>query len=161
MYLLLLAVGHVFSYLLLYFLFPVFFRSGVPTIGWRSLRSVAYIVVAYLSVLFVSFAASDPEWSNRILHIFGGGFVSLSVCFLVVSDTHLRISRFQFIVFSILVVTGLGVANEITEFFLQNYLGFVFAEGVNDTWLDLISNVCGALIATLCLTPLLTSGTKS
>jgi hypothetical protein len=104
-------------------------------------------------VYFVSFRVTDWELGNRLLHIFGGGFLSFLICFFAVKDSELSISSFQFFSFSFLLVITLGVGNEILEFFLQNYAHFSFAQNVNDTWLDLISNAFGAIIAMACLTP--------
>ena len=72
--------------------------------------------------------------------------MSFFICFRVVRDSRLLISKFQFFVFSVLVVTAMGVGNEIVEFVLQNYMPLVFSVDINDTWLDLISNGLGMLL---------------
>ena len=79
--------------------------------------------------------------------------MAIVVCFLAIKDSGVRVRKFQFLIISILVATALGVMNEILEFFLQNYFGFISSATVNDTWLDLISNTVGILIATTILTP--------
>jgi hypothetical protein len=94
-----------------------------------------------------------PEFSNRVLHAYGGGFMAFLVCFLVVRDSKLSLTKFQFFIFSFLIVAALGVANEILEFFLQNYAGMIFSSHINDTWYDLMSNTIGSLIATVCFVP--------
>ncbi len=53
------------------------------------------------------------ELSNRVLHVFGGGFLAFLICFLAALDSRVRIRRFQFFLFSFLIVIALGVANEI------------------------------------------------
>jgi hypothetical protein len=153
MYLFLVALGLCVTYFLLYLLFPTFFKETIPAMGRRSLYSLAVIVGLSVLVFAISFAIRDSELSNRVLHIFGGGFLSFLICFIVVKDTKLQIDRLQFFVFSFLVVISLGAVNEMLEYFLQNYFNFSFAKTANDTWLDLISNSVGALIAAVILVP--------
>ena len=101
----------------------------------------------------ISFSIADPEWSNRLLHALGGGFVAFFVCFLVARDSQIDITRFQFFVFSFLLVTAFGVGNEILEFAIQHYLDLTFARDVADTWLDLVSNTVGVLVAAAIMVP--------
>ena len=151
MYLLALTIGYGLAYVGLCALFPHFFENAFLKPGAISKKSLAYIVAFACVVFVVSAGISDMELSNRVLHVFGGGFLAFFICFLAARDSRVRIRRFQFFLFSFLIVIALGVANEILEFFLQNYFHFGFTRNVNDTWLDLISNVAGALIASLCL----------
>lgn len=157
MYLFLIALALCGAYGALFFFFPLFFRGAASPLNRRALHSVAYIAVAVSLIFVVSLSVPDRELGNRILHAFGGGFLSFMICFLAVRDSGLKITRFQFFVFSLFIVTFLGVTNEITEFFLQNYLGFHFADTINDTWLDLLSNTVGALIASVCFVPFIKS----
>ena len=131
----------------------MFFKNTLPSYKNLSFSSYFLILSICIVAFIASFSVKDLDLSNRILHTFGGGFVTFFVCFLVVKDTNLQISRFQFFVFSFLVTVSLGAANEILEYFLQNYLNFSFAKSANDTWLDLISNTFGALIAATILVP--------
>ena len=107
---------------------------------------MVWIIFAIAASLLISFSASG-DLSNRLLHALTGGFVSFFICFLVVKNANFRITRFQFFIFSFLVVTALGVANEILEFALQNYAEISITQTVNDTWLDLISNTLGSFLA--------------
>ncbi|MBM3204789.1 hypothetical protein FJZ48_02295 [Candidatus Uhrbacteria bacterium] len=75
------------------------------------------------------------------------------VCFIAAKDSRVSISKFSFFVFSVLIVTGLGVANEIIEFIGQNYFHYLFAPHINDTWLDLISNTVGIAVGSACFVP--------
>jgi hypothetical protein len=118
------------------------------------LTSVGVIVALSFFGYFVAFAIQDQELSNRFLHAFGGGFLGFLTCFLAAKDSSVVINKFQFFIFSVLIVIALGVANEILEFLLQNYVGIVFATSVNDTWLDLISNTIGIFIASAIFIPL-------
>ena len=161
MYPIIITICLCFAYFALAYLFAAFFEKSAPVFGRRSIFSITCIIVFSLVVYAVSATISDEELSNRILHAFGGGFVSVMVCFFVVRDTRLTISRFQFFIFSLLVVTAMGVANEIFEFFLQNYFHFVVTRSVDDTWLDLISNLVGALIAAMPFTALVLTKKKS
>jgi hypothetical protein len=113
------------------------------------------LIIFVLSILgyIIAFSIPNPELGNRILHGFGGGFMALLAFFLAVKDTNIKLRKFQFFFFSLAVVAALGVANEILEFFLQNYVGLIFAESINDTWYDLISNTVGSLIAALLFLP--------
>ena len=153
MYLILVALGFCFVYVALLFLYALFFKSALPTMRLRFAYSAAWILALYTAVSLFAGTIEDLELSNRILHIFGGGFLAYFVCFLVAKDLTLQVSRFHFIVFSLLVVSALGVANEIIEYFLQNYTSLSFATSANDTWLDLMSNSIGAFIGTVLLTP--------
>ncbi len=153
MYLIAITFSLCISYFILFFLFPYFFENKVPKIGLKSLVSVGLIFILSFLGYFTAFNIHDPELSNRFLHGFGGGFMALFVCFLAARDSGVHVKRFQFVLFSLLVVTALGVANEILEFILQNYIRMVFSISINDTWLDLISNTVGMLIAVVGLAP--------
>lgn len=154
MYLLAITVGLCAAYFGLMFLFSMIFTNKFPVIPQK--RSVfSVIVIALLSIVgyVISFSIPDPNLSNRFLRGFGGGFLAFLVCFLAVRDARIPVSRFQFFVFSFLVVTTLGVANEIAEFFLQTVTGIVYTPTITDTWLDLSSNTVGIMIAAACFTP--------
>lgn len=155
---LVITLGLVLVYLgLLYLLGPFF---GQPRARWgrRSVLSIVAVIVFSLLIFVISFSIPNLWLSNRIVHIFGGGFIGVVVCFLAGRDSQIKISRFQFFLFSFLFVTTLGVANEIMEFFLQHYFSqydLIFATTVNDTWLDLVSNTIGILLAVAIFVPLI------
>ncbi len=154
MYLAVITASLVVSYFVLNLLFSFFFTGRAPRFGLRkSFESLLIIIALSLIGYYVVLHTGDRELGNRILHAFGGGFMAFLVCFLVTKDSKLDITRFQFFVFSALVVTGLGVTNEILEYFLQNYGGMVFLRTTNDTWLDLMSNVVGILAAGIVFVP--------
>jgi hypothetical protein len=157
LYLLSVTIGLSVAYLFLYFLFPLFFNSKLPQLTNRSFLSIFYIGALSFISYFISFQVSDPWLSNRLLHTLGGGLLSFVTCFLAIKDSKLSIGKFQFFLLSFLIVIALGVGNEIIEFFLQNYFHFTFAQTVNDTWLDLINNIVGALIGAILLTPFIKS----
>lgn len=153
MYQLFITTSLCITYGLLYLIFPIFFTNKTVQTSSRSIFSLGIIFLFSILGYAVAVTITDPELGNRILHGFGGGFMALLVCFLVVKDTNIQIRKFQFFLFSLLVVATLGVANEILEFFLQNYTDLVLAQSINDTWYDLISNSVGSFIAAVLFLP--------
>ncbi len=156
MYIAILTIGMCASYLALLHLFPLFFGQKMPRVGAQTLLSIPLVAVASLIIFLLAYSIPDPQLSNRVLHAFGGGFLSFWLCFFAMRNSGTLIIRFQFIVFSILVVTTLGVCNEILEFILHRYAGFVFSMDPLDTWLDLVSNTVGLTIAAILVWPFLT-----
>ena len=136
------------AYIGLLFFFPLFFQQSLPKLNVRSLYSVLGICAVWIFFFAISeiVGVSFEEWGNRILHAMAGGFTALLMCYVALRDSKVVITRFQFTILSFLLVTALGVGNEIAEFFGQYYTDLVFAPTINDTWLDLISNTVGALL---------------
>ncbi len=156
LYVFIVASGLSIMYFVLSYCLAQFFEWEWPKFSLRtSLRSVALIFFVALLVFIAMSLVENRQIANRIEHAFGGGFLAFLVCYLVARDVGRPITRFQFFVLSFLVVTALGVANEILEFFAQNYWGFYVAKTVNDTWLDLISNTVGAFIGAAIFVPIL------
>ncbi len=154
MFVLSFTVAFCLLYGVLIFLYPYFFTGATAWPGRRAnLFSLLAIIVATFVIFSLVLNVSDPILANRLQHALGGGFMAFFVCFLAATRSAISLSRFQFFCFSFLIVTALGVANEVLEFFLQNYFGLHFASAVNDTWLDLISNVIGALVASIIFVP--------
>jgi hypothetical protein len=154
-YLLLLTAIYGLTYVGLYYLYPLFFTQKIIPLTKSSWISIGWIIGLSLAVYVVSNTIPSIALGNRVLHTFGGGFLALLTCFLVVRDTKLEISRLQFFIISFAVVTTLGVGNELLEFFFQNVTTIVFADTISDTWLDLVSNTVGILLASAVLLPLL------
>ncbi len=153
MFLLFLLICLVLFYIALLALIPLFFEQPVKNFFKNiSPLSIALILVLGFLSFFVSFMIPNYELGNRFLHAVGGGVMGFVVCFLATKDSSISMSKFQFFSFSFLIVTMLGVGNEILEFCVQNLTPFVFASTINDTWLDLISNTTGAFFAGLVLT---------
>lgn len=153
MYLLLLTFGMCVAYFILFFLYSYFFKNKFTALEDRNLYSVAIIVAANIVAYGISFAIPDRELSNRVLHALGGGFMAFLVCYLVVRDLKLDIGRFQFFIFSFLIVMTMGIGNEVIEWFGQTYMHMIFAATPDNTWLDLVSNIFGALVGGFCFTP--------
>lgn len=155
MYLLFIIILACITYGGLTYFFPLFF--GVRR-AWRraiSFRSLLVILLLGASVHLATLASPFDVLDNRILHIFGGGFLALLLCYLAERDSKLSITVFQFVFLSFCVAMTLGVGNEILEFVLQNYFDITAARSINDTWLDLISNALGAIIACALFAPFL------
>ncbi len=155
MYLLAITFGLCVAYFVLLFLFPYFFENRIAKVTKKSFSFVALIAFLSLTGYLAGFRIPDLEFANRLQHAFGGGFLAFLICFLAIKDAGVKISKFKFFIFSALIVTALGVVNESMEYVLQNYFGFtlMFADSINDTWLDLVSNTVGIAIAGVCFTP--------
>jgi hypothetical protein len=153
MYIFAIALCLCVAYFILTALFGYFFTNKIPKFSSQALISVLTIFVSSMFGYAIALSIPDLEFGNRFLHAYGGGFMAVLVCFLVVKDSKLHINKFQFVVFSLLIATALGVANEILEFFLQNFLNLVFMRNINDTWYDLMSNTVGMSIAAILFTP--------
>lgn len=128
-----------------------FNQSQLP--GFKSASSIIIFAIFSAIIFYLSFVIPNPIVANRLLHSIGGGFAGILVCFLSVKDYGLQMNRLQFFILSALTITALGVGNEIFECILQNYLGYISAETINDTWLDLISNTGGIILALAIFTP--------
>lgn len=141
------------SYFVLAYLFTTFFPKDTTHLPRPPFFSLMIIIFTSIIAFWISFIIPDPALGNRFLHAIGGGFMGFLTCFLVVRDKAYTITQFQFLVFSFLLVTALGVANEILEYVLQIFFGFISNKSLYDTWLDLISNTIGILVAATCFVP--------
>ena len=142
------------TYFILLSLFPTFFAQKI-TLPRRSPWFSLSCIIAFLALAYaISFSIQDPELNNRAVHIFGGGFAGLLTCFFAARDSRVLINKFQFFVFSALIVLALGVANELFEFILQMYGWIISSASFEDTWFDLASNAIGIVLASVCLVPL-------
>jgi hypothetical protein len=142
------------TYFILLDLFPILFAQKIqPSLNRKSLLPILYIFAFSTLLYIVNFLIPDPEFANRILHVFGGGFLGFSVCFLATRDSGIHVSKFQFFILGILIVLALGVVNELLEFVLQIYGVVISSTSVTDTWLDLFSNTIGIILASICLIP--------
>ncbi|MCC7432943.1 hypothetical protein IT412_05485 [Candidatus Peregrinibacteria bacterium] len=153
MYLFLISLGMGLAYLFLYQIYSVFFTGKLTKYSLESWKSIVIILVFSLVVNKLALLIVDRELGNRVMHAFGGGFLAFFTCFLVVKNLKLRMNIFPFILFSFLIVMSLGIANELLEFFLQSYSPLIFANSINDTWLDLTSNFIGTIVAIAIFTP--------
>lgn len=161
MYLAAVTVSLCASYFVLLELFSLFFNGKLIRVSTKALRSVLIIFVLTVVGYTITFLIPDLELGNRILHGFVGGFLTFLICFLVVRDGGFNITKFQFFIFSLLVVTALGVLNEHVEYFLQTYVRLLFYSNPKDTWLDLLSNTVGILLSAACLVPFVNRASTS
>ena len=155
MFILNFTIGYCLLYLGLAYLFPLFFTGRRPiNVGEKiSPRVILLIIIVTLAIFSFTTRIQDPMIENRLQHALGGGFLAFFICFLAARSSGVKITRFQFFFFSFLIATALGVANEILEYFLQTYTSLHFASSVADTWLDLVSNTVGILVATAIFLP--------
>lgn len=141
------------TYVVFFFLLPYFFTQRRPAFGKQAAFSMLSILVLIFAIEIITAFIPDQEIGNRILHALGGGFVAFLICLFAARDTGLRISKTRFLIFSFLLVTGLGVANELLEFLLQNITQVIYSPTTTDTWLDLLSNTIGILLGAACFLP--------
>ena len=128
-------------------MFTLFFEKASTPQARKAFHSLTFVVVMLAVAFFISHLITDFWWSNRIQHALGGGATVFFLCWRIVGDAELRISKMQTFIFCFLIVTALGVGNELVEYVMQHWSVFVFAQTVDDTWLDLWSNAIGALIS--------------
>src|SRR4051812_24709864 len=109
-----LALGLSLSYLAFYYGFPWLFGAPRPPLGERNWHSALIIGVFALGSLWISLHIHhDRQLANRVLHVLGGGAAGFLACFLAARDAGLALGRLRFFVFAALVVTALGVGNEL------------------------------------------------
>ena len=152
-----LAVGIVVGMSLSYFVIAAFaawlFDKPSPQFSRTAYLSVGVISLCIVISYIVAALITDVEIGNRFQHAFGGGFAGFLSCFLSCKDTHLDVGRYRFLAIALLIVTAMGVGNEILEFFVQSSTHLIFSNNTLDTWRDLTSNSVGALAAAALLTP--------
>lgn len=143
-------------YLALLRFYPYFFSQPRASVSARRVWTVFAIILCAETVFFtIGFLlGSEVGFGNRFQHAIAGGFVAFSVCYLGARDSGVRLTRFQFFIISGLIVTALGVGNELAEFFFQETLGTISAHTTIDTWQDLLSNTIGILLAACVFIPL-------
>ncbi len=155
MYFIILILGFCVSYFLVGRFFALFFQTNI---NYRRdqkniFRSLAILIVGSILVYFWSESFQNIEIGNRILHGVGGGVMAFLMCFLSALDHRVQMTKTQFFILSALIVTALGVVNEVVEFALQYYFDIQTAPHIYDTWFDLISNSSGLLMAGAVFTP--------
>lgn len=109
-------------------------------------KSFTFILLASIIIFSIVFLIKDPEFSNRFQHAIAGGFLAMLVSYLAFKDSQAKINKLQMILLSILIVTFLGVLNEIAEFLGEIFTSLVFADNIYDTWYDLTSNLFGIIL---------------
>lgn len=152
MYHVAIVLGLCLAYVLLAYGLAWFFEMPGPVrLSWRAAALIAAVAIAADAG---SSMIRDWQLANRALHIFGGGFVGYLACVLAVRAAGLALGRARVALLCALLVTALGVGNELLELVLQRYFALTFAAGPLDTWLDLASNTIGIALAMLILAPL-------
>jgi hypothetical protein len=141
------AILYVVSYVALFILFTAFFDR--PRFPSRSRAAITLLqIIAILAIVFlIVHSIADSWWSNRIQHALAGGGTAFFMCWRILIDARIKLSKFRALFFCFLVVLALGVANELAESIVQGMTQLVFSPTSTDTWLDLWSNTVGALAA--------------
>lgn len=135
------------AYVAVSFLSALFFSGKLPRFGRESVRSIVILAVLIAAVFAVVAFIPDVDLGNRFQHAVGGGVLGVVLCFLVFRDQRIRVKRFQFFVWCVLIVMALGVGNELFEFLAQSFSTMIFADNPLDTWRDLASNMAGIAVA--------------
>lgn len=125
----------------------VFFEQRVFSMRRISAYSIAILAASIVGVFALVALIPDIELGNRFQHAVGGGVLGIVLCYLVFRDQQIKTTRFQFFVWSVLVVTALGVGNELFEFVVQSNTHLVFSDNPFDTWRDMASNTVGIALA--------------
>lgn len=143
-----LAVASVFAYFIFTFLFQKFFENKFSRPRF-SFWHIAISLGFFMLCMILMHEIPDPELSNRFQHAFGGGTAVMIVIFCSYLASGVKTTRFQFFIFSFLLASFCGIANELVEYIAQNYMNLMFAPDPNDTWLDLYANTFGILIGNI------------
>lgn len=158
-YLVAITIGLCATYAVLLLFLPFFFNVARGPVSRRTaLISVAAIILLSVAGYVVALSIPDLAVSNRVLHGFGGGFMAFFACFLAARDSVLPVGRVRFFIMAMLIVTVLGVLNELAELFLERCCNLPLPKTLDDTWLDLLSNTTGLLFAALCFVPFVSAG---
>jgi hypothetical protein len=146
-----LITSFILTYLIFLVLFPLFLTNVKGSIKNATKTSLLLILLGGIIAHIIGFTIPG-ELGNRLLHLLGGGVLASYLCYRVIVDTKVSITKFQFFSLTVLIVTALGVANEMAEFVLQESSILISTTSINDIWLDLIMNTAGTILATLILT---------
>ena len=134
--------------------FPLWLLSllslwGLLHMAGGGIRINGHVLYAQMIYPFVT----NGEWSilkyDQLIHAFGFGVTAIVFYFLLSRKVGSLISPFWLGVTSICASTGLGALNEIIEFGAAVALSNSGVGGYVNTGLDLISNLTGAVIATV------------
>jgi ABC-type uncharacterized transport system fused permease/ATPase subunit len=141
-------IAYLILYILLTFAFQFIFNNKINK---NSLEKKSFFIILILGIIIFSivFLIKDSELANRFQHAIAGGFLAMLISYLAFKDSQVEINKLQIILLSALVVTFLGVLNEILEFIIQINTNLVFADNLNDTWLDLTSNFFGIMLGSI------------
>jgi hypothetical protein len=150
LYLVAIAIGMLTLYILCYFVSQKLFKRSQCKLTKQSIISLLLILIFSVCVYFVSYhLITNKVLGNRFLHIFGGGFTLFIVVFLALKDAKIKLKSWVVLLIGFMVVTLLGLFNEVLEILIQKNIGFTLATSLDDTLLDLLSNNIGLVLAYL------------
>lgn len=141
-------IAYLILYIVLNYSFQFVFNKKVNK---KSLKRKSFYIILFAAIILFSmvFLISDTELANRFQHAIAGGFLTMLISYLSFKDSGVKLNKLQIILLSVLIVTFLGILNEIFEFFVQMNTNLIFASHINDTWLDLTSNMFGIIIGSV------------
>lgn len=145
MYFIALSILLIISYIILTYFFQLFFNGKI----WKAKLSILHIwtIVLFLFfTIFIVFKIPNPELANRFQHAIWGGFLMIILVYFSYRASNISLSKFQFFCISLMIATCFWVANELAESLLQWNNLFIFADILDDTWLDLWANTLWALL---------------
>ena len=131
---------YMLSYWAVFVLFTEFFGS----LKWPSLEAAARTIGAVVLVLAMGFILvrliPDEWWGNRVQHALCGGVTAFYMCYRIIRDAALRLTRFQTVIICCFTVTALGVANELANLLNKLFLTLSFPRRPSTPGL-----ICGAI----------------
>ena len=133
----------VFIFIAVYFILPLvlpLFVKGVP----KSKMPLVIAAVLYFISWFLPSPLIEGQNTFFITHLVGGGIFTGFVWLYIKNFYNLKISPLAEIILLYLLVSALGVTNELFEFVFTK-LG-IFSVNPFDTWWDLLANTLGAVI---------------
>ncbi|MEA4910619.1 MAG: hypothetical protein VB048_07585 [Bacteroidaceae bacterium] len=141
-------VAYIILYVMLNYAFQFIFKGKINK---KTLKKKSFLIILFSGIFIFSivFFIKDPEFANRVQHAIAGGFLTMLISYLSFKDSEVKLNKLQILILTALIVTFLGVLNEIFEFFVQMNTSLVFALSVNDTWLDLTANSFGIILGSV------------
>lgn len=148
MYELILLIWMIFSYFFLSFFLQIFSEWSLKKASFSFLHVIIFVVFAFLS-LELSLLIAHTWIANRFLHAVTGAFTMCIVFYFSFLASNIRLSRLQFFVICVLVVSFAGILNELLESYLQLTYWMQFSKDNLDTWFDLWSNTVWSIFGAI------------
>jgi hypothetical protein len=120
-------------------------------------KSLWFSWILFLPILIILFYVKILQYhnislnnmGNFFLHFVGGGFTCAIIFeYLNINSNH-KFGFWKQLFWLYFVTSGLGVANELFEFFLDTFVGTRLSFDRIDTWRDLLANTLGAFFGFL------------
>lgn len=141
------AIVYTLVPVILYFLLPKFLEK----FSKKSTTSKYLLVIAaglFIASRYLPSPLINGQNTDASMHFFGGGIFGGFIWLFIRRDTNFKMSWTDEILSLYFLISGLGVANELFEMFLNGSGLSQIPSG--DTWWDLLANSLGALMFWLC-----------